>query len=66
MNFLLSAGDCPRLVENTENRSVSNLDRKYTGYSATSDTLFSQILIFFQLTLMYTVEIFLKKGLLTL
>ena len=33
--------------------SASNFDRKYICYPAISDTLFSQILIFFQLTLMY-------------
>ena len=33
--------------------SASDLDRKYVGYLAISDTLFSQILIFFQLTLMH-------------
>ena len=40
---------------------ASNLDRKYIGYPAISDTLFSQILIFFQLTLMCPVEIFFKR-----
>ena len=32
---------------------ASDLDRKYFGYPAISDTLFEQILIFFQLTLIY-------------
>ena len=40
--------------------SASDLDREYVGYPAISDTLFSQILIFFQLTLMYRVKIFFK------
>ena len=42
--------------------SASNLDMKYIGYQAISDTLFSQILRFSQLTLMFPVEIFFKKG----
>ena len=41
---------------------ASDLDRKYVGYSAISDTLFSQILIFFQPTLMCPVEIFFKRN----
>ena len=42
--------------------SASDLDRKYDGYPAISDTLFSQILIFSQLTLMSPVEIFFKRD----
>ena len=41
--------------------SLSSLDRKYIGYPAISDTSFSQILIFFQLTLIRPVE-FSSKG----
>ena len=40
--------------------SVSDLYRKYTGYPAISDTLFAQILVFFQLMQMFPVEIFFK------
>ena len=40
----------------------SDLDRKYIGYPVISDTLFSQILIFFQLTLMNPIEIFFKRD----
>ena len=41
---------------------ASNLNWKYIGYLAISNTLFSQILIFFQLILMCPVEIFFKKD----
>ena len=42
--------------------SASDLDRKYIGYLALSDTLFSQILIFFQLILMCPSRNILQKG----
>ena len=42
--------------------TASDLSRKYIGYSAISDTLFSKILIFFQFTLMCPVEIFFKRA----
>ena len=42
--------------------SASNLSRKYIGYPAISETLFSQILIFFQLRLMCPVKIFFKRD----
>ena len=42
--------------------SASDLDWKYVGYPAISVSLFSQILIFFQLRLMCTVEIFFKRD----
>ena len=41
--------------------NASNLDRKYVSFPTISDILFSQILIFFQLTLMCPVEIFFKR-----
>ena len=68
MYFLLSDGGSPRLVKKknkkknggcVENKnSASDFDRKYICYPAISDTLFSQIFIFFRLTLMCPVEIF--------
>ena len=61
MYFLLSGGESSRLVKNKET-STSNLNRKYIGYLAISDTLFSQILIFFQLMLMCPVKIFFKRD----
>ena len=42
--------------------STSDFDKKYICYLAISNTLFSRILIFFQLTLMYPVEIFFKRD----
>ena len=64
--FLLSDGESPRLVKNAENvgneTSVFNLDRKYIGYPAISDTLLLQIFIFFQLILMCPVEILFKRD----
>ena len=42
--------------------SASDFDRKYICYPAISDTLFSQILIFFQFTLMCPVEVFFKTD----
>ena len=42
--------------------SASDLDRKYVDYPAISDTLFSQIIEFFQLRLMCPVEIFLQRD----
>ena len=67
MYFLLSDGRCPRLVKKTGGRvgnktSASDSDRKYICYLAIFDTLFSQIFIFSQLTLMCPVEIFLKRD----
>ena len=41
---------------------ASDLNRKYFGYPAISDTLFSQILISFQLMLMCPVKIFFKRD----
>ena len=67
MYFLLSDGGSPRLVKNEwgwvgNETSASVFDRKYISFPAISDTLFSQILIFFQLTLMCSVEIFFKRD----
>ena len=51
MCYLLSNGGSPRLVKKTEwvgnETSASDLDGKYICYPAISDTLFSQILMFF-------------------
>ena len=66
--FFLSNGEPPRLVKNKKKgcvvheTSAPDFDRKYIGYPAISDTLFLQILIFFQFTLMCLVEIFFKRD----
>ena len=62
--FLLSDGGSPRLFKNVEGELAmkSDFDRKYICYPAISDTLFSQIHIFFQLTFMCLVVIFFKRG----
>ena len=66
MYFLLSEGERPKI--NLEyggwvgnETSAYNLDRNYIAYPDTSDTLFSLIIIFFQLTLIFSVKIFFKK-----
>ena len=45
--------------------SASDFNRKYICYPAISDTLFSQIFIFFQLTLMCAVKIFFIRDIYT-
>ena len=50
MYFILSDSESQRLVKNEEvgyETLASNLNRKFIGYPAISETLFLQILLFF-------------------